>query len=239
LSKHGKRYNSATALIDRDSQYSIQEAVGKVKATATSKFDESIELHLRTSADPRHADQQVRGVAPLPNGNGKIVKIAVFVQGEGVSIAQSAGADYIGDDELIKKIEGGWAEFDVSIATPDMMGKVSKLGKVLGRKGLMPNPKTGTVVALEDIDRAVNDARKGRVEFKLDKTSIIHVVVGKASFDEGQLIENISSVVDHIVRARPSGVKGDFIQSAFLTSTMGPSTPLSTAAMSEIKGNDL
>ena len=237
--KHGKRYNSATALIDRDSQYSIQEAVGKVKATATSKFDESIELHLRTSADPRHADQQVRGVAPLPNGNGKIVKIAVFVQGEGVSIAQSAGADYIGDDELIKKIEGGWAEFDVSIATPDMMGKVSKLGKVLGRKGLMPNPKTGTVVALEDIDRAVNDARKGRVEFKLDKTSIIHVVVGKASFDEGQLIENISSVVDHIVRARPSGVKGDFIQSAFLTSTMGPSTPLSTAAMSEIKGNDL
>ncbi|MBR61796.1 MAG: 50S ribosomal protein L1 [Dehalococcoidia bacterium] len=239
MSKHGKRYNSATALIDRDSQYSIQEAVGKVKATATSKFDESIELHLRTSADPRHADQQVRGVAPLPNGNGKIVKIAVFVQGEGVSIAQSAGADYIGDDELIKKIEGGWAEFDVSIATPDMMGKVSKLGKVLGRKGLMPNPKTGTVVALEDIDRAVNDARKGRVEFKLDKTSIIHVVVGKASFDEGQLIENISSVVDHIVRARPSGVKGDFIQSAFLTSTMGPSTPLSTAAMSEIKGNDL
>ena len=143
MGKHGKRYNSATSLIDRESEYTIEEAVEKVKATATSKFDESIELHLRTSADPRHADQQVRGVAPLPNGNGKTVKIAVFVQGEGVSIAQSAGADYIGDDELIKKIEGGWADFDVSIATADMMGKVSKLGKVLGRKGLMPNPKTG------------------------------------------------------------------------------------------------
>ena len=239
MGKHGKRYNSATSLIDRESEYTIEEAVVKVKATATSKFDESIELHLRTSADPRHADQQVRGVAPLPNGNGKTVKIAVFVQGEGVSIAQSAGADYIGDDELIKKIEGGWADFAVSIATADMMGKVSKLGKVLGRKGLMPNPKTGTVVATEDIDRAVNDARKGRVEFKLDKTSIIHVVVGKASFDAGQLVENISSVVDHIVRARPSGVKGEFILSAFLTSTMGPSTPLNAAAISEIKGNDL
>ena len=147
MSKHGKRYNSATSLIDRESQYTTDEAVVKVKATATSKFDESIELHLRTSADPRHADQQVRGVASLPNGNGKTVKITVFAQGEGISLAQSAGADYIGDDDLIKKIEGGWAEFDVSIATPDMMGKVSKLGKVLGRKGLMPNPKTGTVVA--------------------------------------------------------------------------------------------
>ncbi|MAT08975.1 MAG: 50S ribosomal protein L1 [Dehalococcoidia bacterium] len=239
MSKHGKRYNSATSLIDRESQYTTDEAVVKVKATATSKFDESIELHLRTSADPRHADQQVRGVASLPNGNGKTVKITVFAQGEGISLAQSAGADYIGDDDLIKKIEGGWAEFDISIATPDMMGKVSKLGKVLGRKGLMPNPKTGTVVAADDIERAVNEARKGRVEFKLDKTSIIHVVVGKASFEEHQLVENISSVVDHIVRARPSGVKGEFIHSAYLTSTMGPSVPLNISDLSEIRGNEL
>ena len=194
---------------------------------------------MRTSADPRHADQQVRGVASLPNGNGKTVKITVFAQGEGISLAQSAGADYIGDDDLIKKIEGGWAEFDVSIATPDMMGKVSKLGKVLGRKGLMPNPKTGTVVAADDIERAVNEARKGRVEFKLDKTSIIHVVVGKASFEEHQLVENISSVVDHIVRARPSGGKGEVIHSAYLTSTMGPSVPLNISDLSEIKGNEL
>ena len=194
---------------------------------------------MRTSADPRHADQQVRGVASLPNGNGKTVKITVFAQGEGISLAQSAGADYIGDDDLIKKIEGGWAEFDISIATPDMMGKVSKLGKVLGRKGLMPYPKTGTVVAADDIERAVNEARKGRVEFKLDKTSIIHVVVGKASFEEHQLVENISSVVDHIVRARPSGVKGEFIHSAYLTSTMGPSVPLNISDLSEIKGNEL
>ena len=239
MKKRSKRYKEILKTAVKDKKITAKEIIDLVKVNSNSKFDESIELHLRTSADPRHADQQVRGVAPLPNGNGKTVKIAVFVQGEGVSIAQSAGADYIGDDELIKKIEGGWADFDVSIATADMMGKVSKLGKVLGRKGLMPNPKTGTVVATEDIVRAVNDARKGRVEFKLDKTSIIHVVVGKASFDAGQLVENISSVVDHIVRARPSGVKGEFILSAFLTSTMGPSTPLNAAAISEIKGNDL
>lgn len=237
--KHGKRYNSATTLVDRESEYMVNDAVIKVKEVSTSKFDESIELHIRTSADPRHADQQVRGVASLPNGTGKTVKIAVFAQGEGISIAQTAGADYIGDDDLIKKIEGGWSEFDVSIATPDMMGKVSKLGKVLGRKGLMPNPKTGTVVAPEDIERAIGDARKGRVEFKLDKTSIIHLVVGKASFNENQLVENISSVMDHIVRARPPGVKGEFIQSAYLTSSMGPSVPLNVSALSELKIDQL
>jgi len=239
LSKHGKRYNSISSLIDRESEYKIDDAVVKVKETATSKFDESIELHIRTSADPRHADQQVRGVVSLPNGSGKTVKIAVFAQGEGVSIAQSADVDYIGDDDLIKKIEGGWAEFDVSIATPDMMGKVSKLGKVLGRKGLMPNPKTGTVVDVKDIEKAVIEARKGRVEFKLDKTSIIHVVVGKASFGENQLAENISAVVDNIVRARPPGVKGEFIHSAYLTSTMGPSVPLNVAALNEMTENEL
>jgi large subunit ribosomal protein L1 len=207
-----------------------------VKAAATSKFDETIELHVRTGADPRHADQQVRGVASLPHGTGKTVRITVFAQGEGITNAQNAGADFIGDDELIKKIQqDGWSEFDVSIATPDMMGKVSKLGKVLGRKGLMPNPRTGTVVKTEDIGRAVKEARKGRVEFRLDRTSIMHVAIGKASFNEQQLTDNLTSVMDHVMRARPSGVKGEFLRSAFLTSTMGPSVPVDIAALSELK----
>ena len=207
-----------------------------VKAAATSKFDETIELHVRTGADPRHADQQVRGVASLPHGTGKTVRITVFAQGEGITNAQNAGADFIGDDDLIKKIQqDGWSEFDVSIATPDMMGKVSKLGKVLGRKGLMPNPRTGTVVKTEDIGRAVKEARKGRVEFRLDRTSIMHVAIGKASFNEQQLTDNLTSVMDHVMRARPSGVKGEFLRSAFLTSTMGPSVPVDIAALSELK----
>ena len=238
MAKHGKRYSQAAAVIDRDAHYSPAEAVAKVKETATTKFDETVELHIRTGADPRHADQQVRGVASLPHGTGKTVRITVFTQGEGIANAQNAGADYIGDDDLIKKIATeGWSDFDVSIATPDMMGKVSKLGKVLGRKGLMPNPRTGTVVKTEDIARAVNEARQGRVEFRLDRTSIIHVVVGKASFGQDQLLENLTSVMDHIVRARPSGVKGDYLRSAFLTTTMGPSVPLDVAALSDLELN--
>jgi large subunit ribosomal protein L1 len=206
-----------------------------VKAGATSKFDETVELHVRTGADPRHADQQVRGVASLPHGTGKTVRITVFAQGEGITNAQNAGADFIGDDDLIKKIQqDGWSEFDVSIATLDMMGKVSKLGKVLGRKGLMPNPRTGTVVKTEDIGRAVEEARKGRVEFRLDRTSIMHVAIGKASFNEQQLTDNLTSVMDHVMRARPSGVKGEFLRSAFLTSTMGPSVPVDIAALSDL-----
>ncbi len=234
--RHGKRYNSAAAVIDREAHYSPAEAVSMVKAAATSKFDETVELHLRTGADPRHSDQQVRGVASLPHGTGKAVRITVFALGEGITNAQSAGADFIGDDDLIKKIQqDGWSEFDVSIATPDMMGKVSKLGKVLGRKGLMPNPRTGTVVQTEDIGRAVDEARKGRVEFRLDRTSIMHVPIGKASFEESQLTDNLTSVMDHVMRARPSGVKGEFLRSAFLTSTMGPSVPVDIAALSELK----
>jgi large subunit ribosomal protein L1 len=236
LATHGKRYKSAAAVIDRDAFYLPEEAVKMVKAAATSKFDETVELHLRTGADPRHADQQVRGVAALPHGTGKKVRITVFAQGEGIANAQNAGADFIGDDVLIKKIqEEGWSEFDVSIATPDMMGKVSKLGKVLGRKGLMPNPRTGTVVPIEDIARAIDEARKGRVEFRLDRTSIMHISIGKASFEEAQLTGNLTSVMDHIMRARPSGVKGEFLRSAFLTSTMGPSVPVDIAALGDLK----
>ncbi len=236
MARHGKRYNGAAAVIDREASYSPTEAVSMVKAAATAKFDETVELHLRTGADPRHADQQVRGVAPLPHGSGKPVRITVFAQGDGITNAQAAGADFIGDDELIKKIqEEGWSDFDVSIATPDMMGKVSKLGKVLGRKGLMPNPRTGTVVATEDIGRAVDEARKGRVEFRLDRTSIMHVPIGKASFDESQLTGNLTSVMDQVMRARPSGVKGEFLRSAFLTTTMGPSVPVDVAALGALK----
>jgi len=236
LATHGKRYNNAAVAIDREALYSPEEAVKMVKASATSKFDETIELHVRTGADPRHADQQVRGVAALPHGSGKKVRITVFAQGEGIANAQNAGADFIGDDVLIKKIqEEGWSDFDVSIATPDMMGKVSKLGKVLGRKGLMPNPRTGTVVSTEDIGRAVDEARKGRVEFRLDRTSIMHVAIGKASFEVAQLTDNLTSVMDHVMRARPSGVKGEFLRSAFLTSTMGPSVPVDIAALGDLR----
>lgn len=236
MAKHGKRYNSAAAVIDRDARYSPAEAVGKIKEIATTKFDETVELHIRTGADPRHADQQVRGVASLPHGTGKLVRITVFAQGEGIANAQKAGADFIGDDQLIKKIaEEGWSDFDVSIATPDMMGKVSRLGKVLGRKGLMPNPRTGTVVQTEDIGRAVDEARRGRVEFRLDRTSIMHVQIGKASFDAAQLTDNLTSVMDHVMRARPAGVKGEFLRSAFLTTTMGPSVPVDVAALGELR----
>ncbi len=236
MPRHGKRYREAADKVDRAQRYAPAGAVAKVKETATSKFDETVELHLRTGADPRHADQQVRGVASLPHGSGKPVRITVFAQGEGITNAREAGADYIGDDDLIKKIQTeGWSDFDVSIATPDMMGKVSRLGRVLGRKGLMPNPKTGTVVAAEDIGRAVDEARRGRVEFRLDRTSIMHVPIGKASFDETQLLDNMTSVMDHVMRARPSGVKGQFIRSAYLATSMGPSVPVDVAALSDLK----
>jgi large subunit ribosomal protein L1 len=177
-------------------------------------------------ADPRHADQQVRGVALLPHGLGKKVRILVFTQGEPVKVAEQAGADYAGGDELIKKIEEGWLEFDVAMATPDMMGKVSRLGRILGRRGLMPNPKSGTVVQANDLPRAIGDARKGRVEFKLDRTAIIHVAIGKVSFEEAKLLENLASLMEAVVKARPSGIKGQYIRRAALATTMGPGIKL-------------
>lgn len=226
MATNGKRYQEATTLIEPDKPYEPAEAVSVVKRTATAKFDETIELHIRTGADPRHAEQQVRGVTVLPHGVGKVVRIMVFTQGEGVTTAEQAGADFVGTDEVIKKIEGGWVDFDVSIATPDVMGKVGRLGKVLGRRGLMPNPRSGTVVQAEDIPRAVEEARKGRVEYRLDRTSLIHVPIGKASFQESQLLDNLTVLMENIVRDRPGGVKGQYIQSAYLTATMGPSVPL-------------
>lgn len=231
----GKRYRAAAELVEEDRQYEPQEAVALVKKTASSGFDESVELHLRTGADPRHADQLVRGVTTLPHGVGKAIRVVVFTQGEAVSAAEQAGAEEAGSDDLIKKIEGGWTDFDVSIATPDMMGRVGRLGKILGRRGLMPNPRTGTVVQAEDVPRAVAEAKKGRVEFRLDRTALIHVVIGKASFEETQLMDNLTALVDNIMRARPSGLKGEYIRSAFLTSTMGPSIQLDVASTSELR----
>jgi len=231
----GKRYKAAAALTEEDKQYQPKEAIALVKQTASAGFDETVELHLRTGADPRHADQLVRGVTTLPHGVGKPVRVVVFAQGETVTAAEQAGAEEVGSDDLIKKIEGGWTDFDVSIATPDMMGRVGRLGKILGRRGLMPNPRTGTVVQAEDVPRAVTDAKKGRVEYRLDRTSLIHIVIGKASFEVYQLMDNLTALVDNIVRARPSGLKGQYIRSAYLTSTMGPSIQLDVATTTELR----
>jgi large subunit ribosomal protein L1 len=224
--KNGKRYEAAASLVEKNKEYSPEEAIAAVKKTATAKFDETVELHLRMGLDPRNSAHQVRGIALLPFGLGKQVRVLVFAQGDGAKAAEASGADFVGADELVKKIEEGWTEFDIAIATPDMMGKVGKLGKVLGRKGLMPNPKSGTVVAANDLPKVLQDARKGRVEFKLDRTAIIHIVVGKSSFEPEKLMGNLSAIVEAIVKARPSGAKGVYVRTAFLTTSMGPSVKL-------------
>lgn len=233
--KHGKRYNNAESQIDHDRDYEPAEAVALVKSLASAKFDETVELHLRTGADPRHADQTIRGVAILPHGVGKRIRTLVFTQGEAMSIAEEAGSDFVGNDDYIKQIEDGWLGFDVSIATPDMMGKIGRLGRILGRRGLMPNPRTGTVVQPEDIAKAVSDAKKGRVEYRLDRTGLMHAPIGKASFEADMLMDNLTMLMDNIIRARPSGLKGEFIRAAFLTTTMGPSIPMDVAMASELR----
>ena len=232
--KHGKRYRAAADTIDRQQRYTPAAALGMLRQTATTRFDETVELHLRTNADPRHADQQLRGVASLPHGLGKPVRVAVFVSGDRALAAQEAGAEVVGADDLIERIEGGFLGFDVAIATPDMMGKIGRLGRLLGRRGLMPNPRTNTVVQPQDIPDAVREAKKGRVELRMDRTAIIHSPVGKTSFQDDQLLENVASVMDTVNRLRPAAVKGQFIKTAHLTTTMGPSVPLdvgSTMAM--------
>lgn len=228
---HGKKFQTSAKLLDRNTSYTLKEAIDLVKKAAFANFDETVELHLRMGVDPRNAEQQVRGIALLPHGLGKKMRIMVFAQGEAAKIASDAGADYIGTDDIIKKIEEGWTDFDVSIATPDLMGKVGKLGKILGRKGLMPNPKSGTVVAATDIPRAISDAQKGRVEFRLDRTAIIHVPIGKVSFDELKLLENLTAILEAVLKARPASLKGQFIKSAYITSTMGPGIKLDMKAV--------
>jgi len=222
MARHGKKYQEASKLVDRFKAYSPEEAIGLAKEASYARFDETVEVHLRMGLDPRSADQQVRGVALLPSGLGKKIRVLVFVQGEAVRLAEEAGADYAGGDELIKQIESGWLEFDVSMATPDMMPKVAKLGRILGRRGLMPNPKSGTVVSPQDLVRAINQARQGRVEFRLDRTGIVHLPIGKASFDKEKLLENLRAVIEAMIRAKPSGVKGQYIRSISLSTCMGP-----------------
>ncbi|MEK7216261.1 MAG: 50S ribosomal protein L1 [Chloroflexota bacterium] len=225
----GKKFVEAAKLVDPQQQYDPTQAVALAKQASHVKFDETVELHLRMGLDPRHADQQVRGVALLPNGLGKTVRVLVFAQGEAVRVAEEAGADMVGSDELIKQVEDGWTEFDVAIATPEMMGRIGRLGRVLGRKGLMPNPRSGTVVPMGDLGKAVREARLGRVEFRLDRTAIIHCPIGKVSFEEDKLLENLATLVDAIVKAKPAGSKGVYIRSATVTTTMGPGIHLDMA----------
>ncbi len=223
MAKHGKKYLEALSKVNVEQTYDPRAAVALAKETSYVKFDATIEVHLRMGLDPRQADQQVRDVVVLPNGLGKTVRVLVFAQGDGASKAQEAGADFVADsDEMINKIAAGWTDFDVAIATPDMMGKVGKLGRVLGPRSLMPNPKAGTVCPADDLPRVIKEAKAGRVEFRLDKTANIHVAIGKASFSEQQLFENFAALIDAIKKARPSGAKGIYIKKISVAATMGP-----------------
>ena len=228
--KRGKKYQDAAKLIDRSVQYDVAEAVDLVKKSATAKFDETVELHVRLGVDGRHADQQVRGAVVLPHGTGKKGRVLVFAKGDKVAEAEAAGADYVGGDELIPKIQNdGWFEFDVVVATPDMMGVVGRLGRVLGPKGLMPNPKAGTVTM--DVTKAVKDIKAGKIEYRLDKTNIIHCPVGKASFTQEQLADNFQALMGAIIKAKPASAKGQYLRSVTMTSTMGPGVKLNTAKL--------
>ncbi len=226
--KRGKKYLEAAKLVDRVTQYDPEEAIGLVKKTAVAKFDETVEAHIRLGVDGRHADQQVRGAVVLPHGTGKKVRVLVFAKGDKVNEAEAAGADFVGGEELIPKIQNeGWFEFDVVVATPDMMGVVGRLGRVLGPKGLMPNPKAGTVTM--DVTKAVQDIKAGKIEYRLDKTNIIHVPVGKVSFTEEMLNDNFKALMDAIVKAKPSAAKGQYLRSVTVASTMGPGVRVNTA----------
>ncbi len=229
MAQHGKKYQEAAKLVDRTKAYPPVEAAALVKQTSVVSFDPSVEAHIRLGVDPRHADQMVRGTVVLPHGTGKIVRVAVFAQGEKAQEALRCGADEVGGEDLVKKIEGGWLEFDVAVATPDMMGMVGKLGRILGRRGLMPNPKAGTVTF--DIERAIGEVKAGRVEFKVDKGAIIHVAVGKASFSEEALASNLAALLDAVNRAKPSGAKGTYLKGVTIASTMGPGVRVDLPAL--------
>ena len=234
MAKHGKKYREASQLIDHLNYYSPEEAIELAKKASHVGFDETVEIHLKMGVNPRSADQQVRGVALLPNGLGKQLRVLVFTQGEGIKQAEEGEADYVGAEEIIQKIEDGWLEFEVSMATPDMMPKVAKLGRILGRRGLMPNPKSGTVVAPQDLPRSIREARKGRAEFRLDRTGIIHLPIGKISFEKEKLLENILAVIEAIVKAKPSGAKGQYIRSISLSTSMGPGLKVDVKSALEV-----
>ncbi|MCR5099512.1 MAG: 50S ribosomal protein L1 [Lachnospiraceae bacterium] len=230
--KHGKKYNEALKSYDKAVQYDMKDAIAQVKKNATAKFDETIEVHIRTGCDGRHADQQIRGAVVLPHGTGKSVRVLVFAKDAKADEAKAAGADFVGGEELIPKIQNeGWFEYDVVVATPDMMGVVGRLGRVLGPKGLMPNPKAGTVTM--DVAKAIEDIKAGKIEYRLDKANIIHVPVGKASFSEGDLTDNFQSLMGAIIKARPSAVKGAFIKSITLAPTMGPGVKVKVSSVTD------
>ena len=229
MAKRGRKYLEAAAKVDRDHEYSRAEAVKLIRETAFTSFDPTVEVHFRLGVDPRHADQQVRDVLLLPHGLGKTVRILVFADGEDARRAEEAGADYVADDEMIKKIQGGWTDFDVAIAVPSMMGKVGRLGRVLGPRGLMPNPRAGTVAPGEDLPRLIEEAKAGRVEFRVDKTSNVHAPIGKASFSEEYLLDNLNALLDAIKRARPPAAKGTYVQRSTMANTMGPGIKLDIA----------
>ena len=227
MAKRGKGYLAVAEKVEKGRAYKPEEAVRLVKELARARFDETVELHLRTNADPRRQDQMMRGVIQLPHGTGKKVRVLVFAQGEAAEIARQAGADIIGDEEVIRRIEQeGWTDFDVAIATPDMMGRIGRLGRILGRRGLMPNPRTGTVVRPEDLPRAIQEAKRGRVEYRMDRSGNIHIPIGKVSYPPEHLLENLAVVVDTLQRNKPEGVKGPLFRSIHLTTTMGPSIKL-------------
>ena len=228
--KRGKRYQEAAKNIDRSVQYDVAEAISLAKKSAVAKFDETIEVHIRTGCDGRHAEQQIRGAVVLPHGTGKTVRVLVFAKGTKLDEAQAAGADFVGGEELIPKIQNeGWLDFDVVVATPDMMGVVGRLGRVLGPKGLMPNPKAGTVTM--DVTKAVNDIKAGKIEYRLDKANIIHVPIGKASFTEEQLADNFQSLISAIIKAKPSSLKGQYLKSCVVAPTMGPGVKINVTKL--------
>jgi large subunit ribosomal protein L1 len=236
MPKHSRRYSAVAERVDLDRPYQPREAIELLKETASStKFDETMEIHLRTTADIRHADQMVRGVAVLPRGLGKRVRVLVFASGEAADIARQAGADYVGDDDLVQRIEGGWLDFEVGLAVPEVMAKIGRLGRILGRRGLMPNPRTGTMVQPRDLPRVIEEAKAGRLEFRTDRTAIIHGQFGKASFNTDALMENLAVFMDAIMRAKPEAVKGAFLRSAYMTTSMGPSVPIDIASLQALK----
>lgn len=235
MGKQGKKYQEAAKLVDPAQLYAPAEALQLAQKVAYAKFDATIEVHMKMGVDPRQADQQVRSVVLLPHGTGKLVRVLVFAEGEGARLAQEAGADYVGSDDMIQKIQGGWLDFEVAIATPQLMGKVGRLGKVLGPRGLMPSPKAGTVVQPEDLARVVTEAHQGRVEFRLDKTANLHVPIGKASFTAEQLLDNFTALMDAILKAKPAGAKGQYIRKLVVAPTMGPGIKTDIQAASTLQ----
>ena len=231
MPQHSRRYSNVLEKVDLERQYKPDEALDLVKDLSTAKFDETVEFHLRTNVDPRHADQMIRGVVGMPHGLGKTVRVLVFAGAEGAEAARQAGADYVGEDDLIERIEGGWLEFEIGLATPQVMPKIGKLGRILGRRGLMPNPRSGTMVQPQDLPRAIQEAKGGRIEYRTDRTAIIHCALGKVSFESLALVENLATLTDAIVRDRPAALKGPYFRSAYVTSSMGPSVPLDLAAL--------